>query len=169
MERAHKVEPIIVHKEGDEGTLTIDALSGAIVTELDQRPDWADGLVAALHQQRLSWYELRLGAESAAFKAIKDADAIEYADLDWLGISEDTQDEITIEANPEYRSEVVAKALGIDTMEGELGAGITAEIEVDTKRHTMSQHERNVMEQAVAEGFTEQQATEQQQAAGGTK
>lgn len=165
MERAHKVKPIIVHKAGDEGVMEVDALTGAIITANDQRPDWAEGLAAALLQERLTFYETRFGKESAQFKAVQQADAVEYLDLGWIGVNEDG-DEIEIEANGEHRSEIVAKALGIDTLEGDLGAGITAEIEVDTKRHTMSQQERSVMEQAANQGFSDETTAEQERATG---
>jgi hypothetical protein len=165
MERAHKVKPIIVHKAGDEGVMEVDALTGAILTANDQRPDWAEGLAAALLQERLTFYETRFGKQSDQFKAVQQADAIEYLDLGWIGVNEDG-DEIEIEANGEHRSEVVAKALGIDTLEGSLGADVTAEIEVDTKRHTMTEHERAELQQAANQGFTDATAEEQKQATG---
>lgn len=167
MERAHNVKPIIVHKEGEEGTLQVDAMTGALLTPTDDRPAWSEGLAAALLQERVTFYEIRFGKGSEAFKATVNADAIEFADLGWIGVNEDG-DEIEIEASSEHRSEVVAKALGIDTIEGSLGDGITHEVEVDTKRYTMTQHERNAMAEAIDHGFTD--ATEEaQEVATGTK
>lgn len=166
MERAHKVKPIIVHKAGEEGTMEVDALTGAILTQVDQRPEWAEGLAAALLQERHTFYELRFGKQSTQYAEVAKADAIEYADLGWIGVNEDG-DEVEIEASAEYRSEVVAKALGIDTIEGSLGDGVTHEVEVDTKRHTMSQHERNALEQAQTQGFHDGEV--QTEVATGTK
>jgi hypothetical protein len=166
MERAHKVKAIIVHKAGDEGVMEVDALTGAIITQIDQRPEWSNGLAAALLQERHTFYETRFGKASTQYSEVAKADAIEYSDLGWIGVNEDG-DEVEIEASAEYRSEVVAKALGIDTIEGSLGDGVTHEIEVDTKRNTMTQHEREVMERAQSQGFHD--GEKQSEVATGTK
>jgi hypothetical protein len=163
MERAQNVKPLTVHKDGAEGVIQVDALTGAIITPAHERPEWSEGLAAALLQERHSFYEPRLGRDSEAFKSIMAADTINVEDLGWIGINAE-QEEIEIEAIGEYRSEVVAKCLGINTEEGTLGDTV-AEVEVDTKRHTMSGHERRIFEEAQQTGFGTEAEAEQQRVA----
>lgn len=148
----------IVHKDGEEGTLTLDAMTGKITTPLDQRPDWAEGLTTGLIQERTSFYDKRLGAESTAFKAmLESTTAIEFSDLGWIGVDA-AGDEKEIFADPTFRSEVVAKALAIDTNADTADASMTAkalaEREVSRENRGRTQSEIEALEQSVGQGFT---------------
>ncbi len=146
-------DALLVHKEGEEGTMVLDRLSGRIVTPLDERPDWAEGLTTALVQERVTYYEKRLGADSEAFKAIQDhTQAIEFSDLGWLGVDAE-QHELEVQADLTYRSEVVAKALGIDTETGEMSAPALAEREVTRENRPRTQAEMKALEESVEHGF----------------
>jgi hypothetical protein len=157
---------VIVHKDGEEGTLTIQAQDGKIVTPDLQRPDWAEGLGVAVVQERTRFYETRFGKDSTQFKAILDqTQAIEFSDLIWLGVDAAGEPiEITYDAN--YRSEIVAKALGIDTDEGTMSLPSKGERELQRQHHTMSQQEFAELNAAKDKGFNgQEQAQEDKQTA----
>lgn len=154
MTNGNMTKTLIVHKEGEEGTLQIEAASGKIVTTLDQRPDWAEGLTTALVQERISFYESRFGAGSTAFQSLmNDTTAIEFSDLGWLGVDAE-QNELEVSADPHYRSEVVAKALGIDTETGEMSHTALAEREVSRENRGRTPEEIAALEESVQSGFT---------------
>lgn len=147
------LETVIVHKDGDEGTLQINARTGKIVTPNDQQPAWAEGLTVALVQERVTFYEKRLGAESTAFKTLMgQTEAIEFSDLGWLGVDAQQQ-ELEITADPSYRSEVIAKALGIDTESGDMTGKALAEREVSRENRGRTQSEIEALEDSVRAGF----------------
>lgn len=152
-ERSVDMSPIIVHKEGEEGTLQIDRLTGQIKTDNDQRPDWSEGLAVALLGERNTFYQQRLGKDSEAFKAqALNTEAVEYRDLGWLGFNADQQ-EVEIEADMEYRSERVAQLLGIDTEAGTFGADVMAEREVDAQPGRRTPGQATALSEAIASGF----------------
>lgn len=122
---------ILVHKEGEEGSIEIDYDTGIVQTPIDQRPDWADGLANALIQERVTFYEARLGP--AFGDEHKRPQAIVYQDLAWLGAGDDG--EMTeLAADEDYRMNVVAQVLGIERepaqSEADFGK-VLAEAEID--------------------------------------
>ncbi len=155
---------VLVHKLNEEGALTLDPLTGQITTPLDERPEWSDGLAVALFAERDKFYSSRLGDE---FKAEhRHPEMIAFEDLSWLAAGEDEGEAVEIEANGEYRMEVVAEILGIDR-EGEMetlattgltGYTTTAEVEIDTLQH-MEQDEHGLYRKVAEEGFVENRKT----------
>lgn len=144
---------VTVHKAGAEGTILVNPNTGKILTPIDQQPDWAEGLATALVQDRISFYERRFGEGSVAFNDVMSADAIEFSDLGWLGVDA-SGDELELFADPSYRSEIVAKALGIDTESGEMSGTVLAEREVSRENMGRTQTEIEAMERSQAQGFT---------------
>lgn len=143
---------VTVHKAGAEGTILVDPMSGKILTPTDHQPDWCEGLATALVAERITFYERRFGSGSAAFNDIMSADAIEFSDLTWLGVDADG-DELELNYDPAYRSEIVAKALGIDTEEGTFSGNVLAEREVSRENMGRTQTEIEAMEQSQSQGF----------------
>jgi catechol 2,3-dioxygenase-like lactoylglutathione lyase family enzyme len=134
-----KTKLILVHKEGEEGSIQIDAQTGGIVTEIDQRPDWAEGLSVALLAERNKFYRDRLGSKYAAEHA--SPEAMSYEDLGWVGA--DAEGELLeIEASAEHRQGVLSEVLGWDeetaTFKDKAGFQTVAEVEIamDTARTT---------------------------------
>lgn len=127
---------ILVHKEGEEGSIQVDARTGKIVTGVDDRPGWADGLVVALLAERHGFYSQRLGPKYASDHA--DPSAIVFQDLGWIGVDAEGE-ECELEADSDYRMEVVASVLGINREDFEsdeqFGATVAeAEIAMDQWR-----------------------------------
>ena len=142
---------IPVHKSGDEGILTIDAMTGTITTPADERPTWAEGLAVAMLGERTGFYEKRLGA--LLTEDLRSPEVLEYADLSWVGVDEEG-DEVEVEASHEFRSVKLAELLGIDTTEAGWDAtmeGAVAEAEVT---HTYATHPTDERSLAEAEGVT---------------
>jgi hypothetical protein len=155
---------IVVHKEGAEGTLQVEHLTGKIITPVDQRPDWAEGLAACAPQERITFYQQRLttkakGGSEVAFNAgdmqkIREADAIAFQDLHWYGVNAE-QEAIEIEADNEYRLELLAKMIGVDTEAGTMGDGVVAERELAQAFTRRTQDEQDALAEATAAGFPE--------------
>lgn len=109
---------IRVHHEGLEGTVEVDALTGIVLTNADERPEWANGLTCAALQERVGYY---FGTEKNAPRLdrsrfedkIIGADLIDFQDLGWVAVAEEG-DVVELEANDEFRMEQVASLLGID-------------------------------------------------------
>lgn len=145
--------PVTIHREGEEGVIQVDAQSGMILTPIDERPEWSEGLATALLQDRLTFYMKRMGQGSADYKAIAAATTIEFADIDFIGVDA-AGDEITVAHDPEYRGEIIAKSLGIDSEEGTgLSEGALAEREVSVQNLGRSQTEINALDESIQEGF----------------
>lgn len=108
----------LVHKDGHEGSVVIDGMTGIILTPSEQRPDWAadDNLAAAVVSERFKFYEERLGKEYA--QSIQFAELIDSRDLQWVALDEEGELLAPIEADSDYRMEVIAKAVGADLEEG---------------------------------------------------
>lgn len=102
----------LVHHTGEEGSLQINLLSGAILTPPDERPDWCDGLVRALTGERLHFYATRLGPVAGTVDAITAPDLIDYADLGWLATDAEGS-LIEIDADPEFRMEALSSGIGM--------------------------------------------------------
>lgn len=111
---------IIVHKDGAEGSLELNAMTGQVVTPTDELPEWGQGLIVGLLIERKRWYETRLGKDLFASHH-RDPDAIVLQDLGWVALDPETGEEMEMEADSEYRMGVVAQALGIDLTPGERG------------------------------------------------
>jgi hypothetical protein len=150
---SYTMKDITVHKEGEEGTVQVRGLDGKIITPIDLRPDWAEGLTTAFVQDRLSFYEKRFGKETEAFKQIAEAEAVEFSDLGWIGMHATGGDEFEVFADHAYRSEVIAKALGIDTEAGTFSGNVLAEREVSRENRGRTQAEIEALAQSVNEGF----------------
>jgi hypothetical protein len=147
-----KQQPILVHKEGEEGVLTIDRLTGRITTPHDDRPDWAEGYATAMLAERQQFYAKRLGQESTSYQSLMDAAAIEASDLSWIGVDAEG-DEREIEASSEYRNGMLAQALGVNEETGEISGTILAEHEVDRDMTARTPAEYAALEQSVEQGF----------------
>lgn len=102
---------IAIHKEGHEGLIHVSADTGMMLTPIDQRPEWADGLVQAIFKERNEFYTKRLGAEAAA--PLLAADLLSADDLTWVGITNEAE-EVEIEASADHRMDQLATVLGID-------------------------------------------------------
>lgn len=102
---------IAVHKEGEEGAIHIDAKEGRVLTQVDERPEWANGLAAAMLAERVGWYERRLGAQLP--EAVRSPELIAYQDLEWIGLDAEG-DEVHLEADAEFRMNLLAGMMGVD-------------------------------------------------------
>ncbi|MBK1871593.1 hypothetical protein [Taklimakanibacter albus] len=103
---------LLIHKVGEEGTIEIDAMTGQLVTPVDDRPEWADKLAAASLAERIGWYEQRVGKTKAAEHLTTDG-PIAFQDLTWVGL-DDEQTEVEIEADNDFRMQCLGELLGID-------------------------------------------------------
>lgn len=108
-----------VHAEDAEGVLMLDA-NGRIMTDLNDRPEWAHGLAVALLHERIKHYTDRLGAEGA--KAHLGKNTLNVEDLCWVAFDE-AGDEVEVQASSEFRVQVLATELGVDG-EGEIHGAI---------------------------------------------
>lgn len=130
---------VLVHKRDDEGTILIDYLTGSIVTEIDERPDWAEGLTNALPRERETYYKTRLGEDYSGTDGFKHPTAIAFEDLGWLGVGGEGE-LVEIDADREFRQEVVKEFLAIDEETGDVAEGSAwktvaeAETALDTER-----------------------------------
>lgn len=159
---AQKANQVIVHKEGEEGVIAIDRATGRLLTPLDERPEWTEGLATALVAERLDFYQKRLG-DGTTFQQIADAAAIEYSDLGWIGVNADG-DEIELEANPDYRMDLVANGLGVNRETGDITGTVLAEHEVSRDNGTRTGDEMRALETSVETGFgTAQDAGEKRE------
>lgn len=143
---------ILVHKLGDEGTITIDNLTGGIVTPIDERPDWAEGLANALPRERETFYKTRLGEDIAATNK---PDAIAFEDLAWVGVDGEG-DLVELSADHEFRMEVVKEFLGIDEETGEMtkdGWRTVAEVEIALDNVRTSE-EASAITEELSKGFS---------------
>jgi len=142
---------IPVHKSDEEGILLIDAMTGQITTPSVERPTWAEGLAVAMLAERTGHYEQRLGAQMAA--GLRVPEAFNYADLSWIGVDEEG-DEVEVEASHEYRTEQVAKMLGIDTTEAGWDKELPGSVATAEVAFTYSTHPVSEQSLADAEGVT---------------
>ncbi|GJE18739.1 hypothetical protein [Methylobacterium marchantiae] len=139
----------LVHKTDHEGVLIINALDGRITMPLMDRPEWADGYAVALLSERHGFYATRLGAQYA--DEHKFPEAFNVADLAWLVVNED-QDLVEIDADSEYRMDVLADAFGMDREAGAITGKDLTEIELSLDR-TRTEGEVAALETAQEHGF----------------
>lgn len=147
-----KNQTLTVHKEGAEGTLQIDRLTGKILTPLADKPDWAQGLASAIPQERVTFYMQRFGTEGSEIEAVKNADAVAMQDLSWVGLDA-AQEAVELPADHEHRLQVVAKVLDLDS-----ATGNKIERELDMENSRRSPEEQAAMEKATQQGFPAHQA-----------
>lgn len=138
---------IPVHKADHEGVLLINAYTGVIQQPLDERPEWSDGLSTALLAERHGFYTQRLGAQYADEHKLPEA--FNYADLGWIGLDSEGEP-VELDADPEYRMEVLGEVLGLDRENGAFTKTTLAEVELAMDR------ERTEGEVAAFEGAKEQ-------------
>lgn len=116
-----------IHKTGHEGAIELSA-NGRVTTALDERPEWANGLAAAMIHERTKFYQDRLGDFSKEHLAMN---TIDMDDLSWVAFDHEG-DEVEVLASTEFRTETLATLLGVDD-EGEIhGAIAEAHISRDT-------------------------------------
>lgn len=156
---------ITVHKEGEEGSLEVDFDTGTITTQVDDRPDWAEGLSTALLSERHQFYAQRLGEKYA--EEHSRPSGIAYQDLGWIGAGEGGE-LMEISADHEYRMEIVAKVLGIDReADGKLEGTLT-EVEIETNGAAYSKTDAELLLDEQTRATFGQQPAEQQDRKTGT-
>lgn len=97
-------KPLLVQKEGAEGGLVIGSLSGQITQSIMERPEWSEGLATALIAERHGFYQSRLGH-------VPSPGILNFEDLGWVCVNAEG-DEFQIEADAEFRMNVIASATG---------------------------------------------------------
>lgn len=117
----------LVHKKDAEGALIIDALTGHIIQDPMERPDWSEGLSVALLGERLGYYNTRLGHHFT--DDMKKPEAYAYEDLGWIGVDGEG-DPLEIEADAEHRMSVIAEVLGVNREDGTVTGTVAAEVEI---------------------------------------
>lgn len=139
----------LVHKQGEEGALEIDSVSGLVIPGQWNRPEWAASLVCASLAERHNFYTTRLGSDYA--DAHRWPEVFAYEDLSWSAVDVDTGEAVDIEASTEFRMEVLAGVVGMDLSTGEVsGASAEAEIAMDQWR---SAEEIKALDETQNEGF----------------
>lgn len=98
--------PVLVHKEGSPGALTIGSLSGRILTPIMERPDWSEGLAVAQLAERAGWYQTRLG------KDVSKHSIIAFEELGWVCVDA-VGNEFTTEADAETRMDIISELTGV--------------------------------------------------------
>lgn len=140
---------VLVHKTGDEGSIHIDYLTGGIVTPIDERPDWAEGLAHSLPRERDAFYKRRLGEDFGQ------PTAIAFEDLSWVGVDGEGG-LLELSADAEFRSEVVKEFLGIDEETGDTGPEskwhTVAEVEIGLDNERTADEAR-LIDSEMASGF----------------
>lgn len=134
----------LVHKADAEGMLQIDAFTGQVIPGQHDRPDWADGLVIAQLAERHIFYASRLGEKYA--DEHKSPEVFAFEDLGWLALDMNTGDEVALNADSEFRMEVMATVLEVDRESGNI-KGVLAETEVSSD-NTRSAAELAALEEA---------------------
>jgi hypothetical protein len=142
--------PVLIHKQGEEGALIINGVTGLVDQPADERPAWAEGLVCAMIAEWTGFYAKRTG------KSMQTGDILAFEDLTWLAINEDGA-EVELEANGEFRMERVASLNGIDVSDIEAyDAGtkgeVMAEVELSMDAHRTAK-EAAAFEHSQVQGF----------------
>lgn len=142
---------ILIHKDGEEGSIQIDRLEGKVMTPADERPEWADGIAVALLTERVGYYETRLGTQLS--QELRSPEVIVFQDLGWIGVDAEG-DEVELEADGEFRMNILADMLGVDRedfTDTKNFQGALASIELDQTYKTQPTGEATLAE---AEGIT---------------
>jgi hypothetical protein len=154
-----------VHKQGEEGMLAIDAYTGQVILS-DDTPEWAKdlGLVMAQLTERHVFYGKRLGDKYA--QEHQSPEIMAYEDLGWLCLVDNgtaNPHEAIVQADDEFRMNVVAEVLGINRDAddqanaeplGEDASGWTME---QYSNQTRSQAELDALEASRIKKFEEDQ------------
>lgn len=140
----------LVHKNGAEGVLQIDALTGQVVPGQHDRPEWAEGLVMANYAARHIFYAARLGDQNYTAE-MRNPEVFAFEDLDWLALNMEDGEEVEIAADDEHRMNVLAVALGVDRETGNI-KGVVAETEIASDQ-TRSAEELAALTSAQQERF----------------
>lgn len=147
---------IAVHKKDAEGILLIDAFTGQVLPDSLQgeggRPEWAtySGLVMAMLTERLLWHSSRLGGTMSPEQA--QPEVLAFEDVTWLALNTEDGEETVIEADDEFRMEILSAALGINRETGDITGTLLADIEVASD-NTRSAAELAMLEEAQQERF----------------
>ncbi len=146
-DKGHTYEVLMVHRKDAEGTLMLDRRTGAIVTPIMDRPEWAEGLAVALLAEHREWYTKRTGS-------YVEPQLFDMADLGWVGM---TEDEGTAEvfADAEVRQERLSHMLGVDRETGDI-AGALADVEHSWDQER-TEEQASAIEESQEQGFGEAQ------------
>lgn len=168
----------LVHMQGHEGTITIDPLTGTILTPSDERPEWAEHYSIAQVAQRMRYYTEAVGPD-ALENAFKLPEMMAAEDLDWLCVRElgtdadgntlyftnedGSQDPFEAWGHPaeqEFRSEIVAVLSGLKTLEEtDLDpsmydfSGLTSVDVAVIRDDTRTEEELKALEESKEQGF----------------
>lgn len=145
---------IAIHKANHEGAFHIDALTGQVVTPVDDRPDWAEGFAVALLGERTGWYEQRLGQHLP--DSIRKPEMIDASDLGWIGFDHEGS-EVEIEADGDHRMDVLAGLLNIDREDFDGGALLENTLAEAEANHTYTTHptDEATLEEVEGKSFEE--------------
>lgn len=154
-----------VHKQNEEGMLAIDAFTGQVIMGEDT-PEWAKelGLVVAQLTERHVFYGKRLGDDYVAQH--QQPDILAFEDLGWLCLVDNgtvVPHEAIVQADDEFRMNVVAEVLGINrdaddqTNAEPLGADASGWSMEQYSNNTRSQAELDALEAARIKQFEEDQ------------
>ncbi|KAB2661436.1 hypothetical protein F9K91_24880 [Brucella tritici] len=105
---------VLIHKDGEEGGFHIDGQTGKVMTSADERPLWAENYAVALLGERTGWFEQRLGQHLP--DGIRKPQIMDVRELGWIAFDEEG-DEVEVEADTDYRMDVLAKLLDVDRMD----------------------------------------------------
>ncbi|RWP84768.1 MAG: hypothetical protein EOR11_20115 [Mesorhizobium sp.] len=158
-----------VHKQNEEGMLAIDAFTGQVIMDADT-PEWAKdaGLVVAQLTERHVFYGKRLGDDYAA--SHQQPDILAFEDLGWLCLVDNgtaEPHEAIVQADAEFRMNVVAEVLGINrdaddaTNAEPLGADASGWSMEQYSNQTRSQAELDALEAARIQQFEQDQQAAQ--------
>lgn len=146
----------IVIKTGEEGGLHIHAMTGQVLTEMDQRPVWAEGYAVALLAERTGWYEKRLGQHLS--DELRAPEIYNVADLGWIAFDAEGE-EVEIEADTDHRMDNLAAILDVDRTDFDQGLqfkNVLTEAEVNHSYTTHPTTEATLAE-VEGQGFEEVQ------------
>jgi hypothetical protein len=157
----------LVHKQDAEGSITIDPITGHIITSADERPEWAEELTVAQIGERHVFYTAALGDLYTEERQMPEVFAFE--DLGWLGARELPEgttldgmdhDLLHFDADHEFRQQQVATVHGLEAELDEHGdetgsiAGLSA-IEVELREDNLrSPEEIAELEKEQATGYS---------------
>jgi hypothetical protein len=151
---------VLIHKKDAEGALIVNAMTGIIQQDQNDRPEWAEGLSTALLSERLQFYTTRLGPHFT--DELRNPDVLAFEDLGFIGVDEEGEP-IELEADAEHRMETISTVFGIDRERNEDGVGThtgytVSEVEIGMQS-TRSQEEQAAFERAAEQGFERQTGT----------
>lgn len=174
---APKKPNLIVHHEGFEGAIELDAETGIVQTAIDQRPEWANGLTCGLLHERTAYYfggtvsdgnggtkEVLPRLDRDRFeKDLLGDKPIAFQDLGWLAVTEEGQT-VELEADLDFRMQQTADLLGVDREDAEGLVGYEQEVAAD---QTRSQADVETLTEMKEAGFGNAEAAEERKTAQG--